>query len=108
MNSAAGVTVESSAAALPACHARAEKSASHSPSRNSPARGPMSCCITLAPSATPPDAKPAVEMVLMPLAGFELAVLPLAPWTQVPIELDTGPPGLHDSGSLSPRAPPLA
>lgn len=108
MNAMASASSEASAQSLPPCHAHAAKAPSQAPSKNSPKRGPMPCCITLAPSSAPPDAKPAVEMARVLPPGFELAVMPLAPWTQAPIELDTGPPERPQAGSLSSRAPPLA
>jgi len=90
--------------ALPPCHAHAAKA---SPAKARPA-APMPCCITLAPSASSPDAKPAAEIVAPLPAGLEIIATPLAPWREAPLELDTGPPSRLAGSPLSSRAPPLA
>lgn len=107
MSAATAAASESSADALPPCHRHAAKNSSKtSPSKNT-ARGPMPCCITLAPSAAPPEAKPAMEVAVVLPVAVELALAPLATWTPAPLELDTGPPEALHAGSLSSRAPPL-
>lgn len=93
-------------AAVPSCHAPAGAAASDPAAQ--PVTGPMPCCITLAPSASAPDAKPTFEIAEALPSAAGLLEAPLPAWREAPEELDTGPPERLAPSSLSSRAPPLA
>jgi hypothetical protein len=101
---------------VPACHmAMASKTGAVPPchaARSAPvkkaATGPMPCCITLAPSASVPEAKPAMDVAVTLPPAIAVAAVPVTPWREAPLELDTGPPAAHSAAPLSSRAPPLA
>lgn len=101
MTSAAGTSAADASA--PACHGHPSKA----PSGRAAQRGPMPCCITLAPAAASPDAKPATETVLVLPPAIAPAPAPVAAWSEAPVVLDTGPPEPPGPGTHSTRAPPL-